>query len=296
LLNEIIESNPIEKAEFTNPSAPTQPEVPTQPSIVEKINPPELITVKDTTKDLHIRGEHYDIDNNTVSKVTRTKDGKKEEMKFTLKNGKVTELYVDGKKVPESEYGKYQSEVDEIIDDLKDAKVDIREAIHDIENLDLEEIHAEIEEAMKNVHIDIKAAQEDIKRAMEDIEMVNVEEIMRNVEIELNELDKLHDMDFDFDIDFDGESYHFDMGEINIEEIREQMNEVREEMREQIDMKKIQSEMLKMQEELSKLTEEEIQFQIQENAKHFEEFNKQETIEDLQKQLEELENLELEEK
>jgi len=296
LLNEIIESNSIEKTELTNPSEPTQPEVPTKPSIVEKINPPEIITVKDTTKDLHIRGEQYDIDNNTISKVTRTKNGKKEEMKFTLKNGKVTELYVDGKKVPDSEYGKYQSEIDVIIDDLKDAKIDIKKAMKEIENLDIEIIRHEMEEAMQDLDIDIKAAQEDIKRAMENVEMVDVEEIMRNVEIELNELDKLYDMDLDFDIDIDGESYHFDMGEINLEEIREQMKEVREEMREQIDMQEIQKEMLKVQEELSKISEEEIKIQMQESAKQLEEFNKQETIKELQEQLEELEKLELEEK
>ncbi len=288
MLHEINKPKPVEKTEISEPS------VPTTPTVVKKIVAPEKTIFKDTTKNLHISGDYYDIDDNTISKIVRTKDGKKEEMKFTLKNGKVTELYIDGKEIPESEYEKYQSEVDEIIDDLKDAKIDIREAIHEIENLDLDELHLELEEAMKNVHIDIKAVQEDIKRAMEDVEMIDIEEIMKNVEVELRELDELHDFDFDFD--FGSESFHFDIDELDLEEIREQLEKAKEVMKDQIDMEEIQREMLKVQEELSKISEENIKMQIEESAKHIEEFNKEETIKEMEETLEELENLELEEK
>jgi bla regulator protein blaR1 len=304
LFNEITKEKPAKE-----PAAPTVPAVPekiekaelsilAEPALledVEEIASPELILERDTIKK-HSR-EYLDIDGNTIIKTRKNKKGKQEELKFTLKNGKVTSLYVDGNEIPEKDYDKYQSEIDKTIDDLEDAKIDIREAIQDIESLDLDELHLEIEEAMKNVHIDMVAVQEDIKRAMEDVKMIDIEEIMKNVELELKELGELQELhDFDIDFDFDDESFHFDMDEINLEEIREQIEKAHEEMKEHVDMEEIQRELLKVQEELSKISEEDIKIQMEESAKHFEEFNKEETIKELEEKLEEIENLELEEK
>ncbi|MCD4834904.1 MAG: M48 family metalloprotease [Bacteroidales bacterium] len=283
LTNEIVKTIEIKSLE----------EIPEQKSIV--VNDVQNINsvVKDTVK---IRKHHHDeidIDENTVIRTYRDDKGKKKEMKFTLTNGKVTELYVDGIEIPESEYDKYQPEIDETIADLKEAKEDIRDAMKDIEDLDIEEIRMEVEEAIKDIHIDMEEMQIEIADAMKNIKEIDVEEILKEVEMELNEI---KDMDFDFDFDFSGETFHFDMEDLNLEEIREEMEKVRESIHENIDMDEIQKEMHKVQEELSKMDMEEIRAQMEENLKHFEEFDKKETINKLEEKLEELEKLELEEK
>ncbi len=254
----------------------------------QNINP----VVKDTVKIREYHHNEIDIDDNTVIRTYR--DGnKKKKMKFTLNNGKVTELYVDGKKIPESEYDKYQADIDETIADLKEAKKDIRDAMKDIEELDFEKIRMEIEEAIKDVHIDMEEMQIEIADAMKNIKEIDVEEILKEVEMELNEI---KNMDFDFDFDFSGETFHFDMEDLNLEEIHAEMEKTREVLREQIDMEVIQKEMLKVQEELSKMDMDEIRTQMEDNLKQFEEFDKKETLKDLEEKLEELEKLELEEK
>ncbi|MCK5028629.1 MAG: M48 family metalloprotease [Bacteroidales bacterium] len=304
MLHEINEPKPVEKVEISEPS------VPTLPAIVDKIVAPEKIVFKDTTDDFHIRGEHYDIDNNTIRKVTRTKDGKKEEMKFTLKNGKVTELYIDGKEVPESEYEKYQSEIDEIIDDLKDAKIDIREAIHDIEDIDLEEIQLELQEAMKDVHVDIEEIQKDIVRIMEETQEINTEKILEEYEQSIKKMKESIDLQkemekweeslgnleielFDYDEFIEKISLiNSKIDDIDTEELRKQINESIN----TIDVEKIMKELEKTHDHLSELEKEEILYQMDRSVEMSEQNDIHKALEELEEKLEELENLELEEK
>ncbi len=235
--------------------------------------------------------DHFEIEDNTVIR-TYKRNGKKQKMKFTLKNGKATDLYVDGKKIPEKDYDQYQDEIDETMDDLKEAKHDIRDAMKDIEDLDLEEIHREIEQAMKDVHVNMEEVQKEIARAMEDIETVDIEEIMENVEMHISDLEEM-DFDFDEDIHFHIEDFDYD---IDLDEVREELERAREEIKMNVDVAAIQKEMMKVQEELSKIDHEEILRQAQEDLKDFEAPNKEEIRKDLEKTLEELEKLELEEK
>jgi beta-lactamase regulating signal transducer with metallopeptidase domain len=282
LINEVVKTKEIKSLE----------EMPEQKSIVKNDVQNINTVIKDTIKIKKHYHNEIDIDDNTVIRTYR--DGnKKKEMKFTLENGEVTELYVDGKEIPESEYDKYQPEIDETIADLKDAKEDIRDAMKDIEDLDIEKIRMEVEEAIKDVHIDMKEMQIEIADALQNIKEIDVEEILKEVEMELNEI---KDMDFDFDFDFSGETFHFDMEDLNLEEIHAEMEKTREALSEQIDVEEIQKEMLKVQEELVKIDMEEIKVQMEENLKHFEKFDKKETIKELEEKLEELEKLELEEK
>ncbi|HAF30399.1 MAG TPA: hypothetical protein DCG75_15260 [Bacteroidales bacterium] len=275
---------PSELKEMESLSVIIAPGVPDLPVI------PNLPTRIDTVK----RSKHYhneiDIKNNTVIR-TYNDQGHKKKIEFTLKNGKVTELYVDGKKIPETDYHKYQKEIDETIGDLKDAKVDIREAMKDIEELDVEKIQMEIQEAMKDVHFDMAEAQEEIARAIEEAHEIDVEDILKEVEMSISNLKDL-DIDFDFDgLDIEIGDIHIDM-----QEIREEMEQARESIRENIDLAEIQKEMLKVQEELSKIDHEKIRMQMEEEIKSFEQHDKEKVIEELEEKLEELEALELEEK
>ena len=259
------------------------------------INRKHEVIVRDTVKiKKSYRDNFIDIDDNTITR-TFNDNGKKRKMKFTLNKGKVTELYVDGKKIPENEYDKYQPEIDETIADLKDAKEDIRDAMKDIEELDIEEIRKEVEEAMKDVHFDMEEMQVELAKAMEDVKEIDLEKILKDVELELNEIKEM-DFDFDFDFDISGETFHFDMEDLDLEKIREEMEKVRESIHENIDMEEIQKEMQKVQEELSKINTEEIRIQMEKNLNHVEEFDKKQTVKELEEKLEELESLELEEK
>ena len=274
-----------ELSEIPTPLKVVPPSIPATPAVI----------LEDTVEILKHHRNEIEIDENTVSKIYRDGKGKKKELKFTLENGLVSELYVDGVEIPESEYNKYQPEIDKTITDLKEAKIDIREAMKDIEELDLEEIHKEMEEAMKSVNIDMDEIHKDIARAMEEVHEIDVEDMVNEIDMKISHLEDL-DMDFDFNFDFSGESFHFDMDNIDLEEIRDEMENVRESIRENINMEDIQREIIKAQEELSKIDHEKIKMQMEENMKHFEDFDKKQTIKELEDKLEELEKLELEEK
>ena len=51
----------------------------------------------------------------------------------------------------------------------------------DIEDLDIEEIRMEVEEAIKDIHIDIEEMQIEIADAMKNIKEIDVEEILKEV-------------------------------------------------------------------------------------------------------------------
>lgn len=247
--------------------------------------------VKDS---VNIRKHDHDeinIEDNTIVR-TYNDHGSKRKMEFTIKNGKVTQLIVDGKEIPENEFNKYQSEIDETIYDLKEAKVDIRNALKEIEELDIEKIHKEVQEAMKDVHIDIAEMQKEVAIAIEEAHAIDVEDILNEVETNIRQIKDL-DIDFDFDHDFDIE---IDDIHIDMDQIREELEKTRESIRENIDMEAIEKEMQKVQEELSKIDHEQIKLQIEEGLKSFEQHDKEKVMRDLEEKLEELEQLELEEK
>lgn len=243
------------------------------------------------------KGKYHDeieIDDNKIVKKIR-KNGTKHQIEFKIKNGKAYDLYVDGKKIPEKDYSEYQDEIDETIDDLEEAKKDIREAMKDIEEFDYEQIHKEVEEAMKDIHIDVTEIQEEMAKAMEEVNLVDIEDIMKEVEINMKHLE---DLNFDYDFDFDMDFNMGELGEINIdlEEIRIEMEKVHEAIKENIDMEAIEKEIQRVQEELGNIDKEKIQIKIEESLRSFEENDKQKIIKELQEKLEELEELELEEK
>ncbi|MBI9053085.1 MAG: M56 family metallopeptidase [Bacteroidales bacterium] len=96
-------------------SKPTEKDVVINKEVIEES------VFKDTVKVNNGNHKIIDIDDNTVTKTIK-KNGKKSEMKFTLKNGDVTELFVDGKEIPRENYSTYQADIDETIEDLQEAK------------------------------------------------------------------------------------------------------------------------------------------------------------------------------
>ena len=252
------------------------------------------VVVLDT---ITINHKKINIQDNTVIKTIEKNNGKKQVMKFTLKNGQITELYIDGKKIPENEHEQYQAEIDQTINDLKHAKDDVRKAMEEIKQLDVAKIQKEVEESMKDFHVDMEKMEIEMAKAMEDIESINLNEIMKTVEMNLDQLE-------DFHFDFDMEGLQKEMHEvrkhirenIDTEEIRREMENVRRSIEQNIDKEEIQKQIQKAQEELSKIDMEEIKLQVEKNLQEFETYDKQKTIDELENKLQELEELELEEK
>ncbi len=276
-------------------------------ALVEVKKPIVKIQPVDTIK-RYQREDHIDIEDNTIIKSFRDKDGKKKEMKFKLKNGAITELYIDGKKIPESDFPKYQPEVDETIADLKEAKEDMQKAMKEIEEIDFEKIKKEVEESMKDVQIDMAKIQEEIAQSIKEAKEIDVEKIMKEVEANMGRM-----KDFDYqeimkDVQESIEEIkHIDMEEIQLqmEEVRKQMENIdydeiraeieknRQEFMTQADMEAIQKEMQKAQQEMAKIDVEKIRIEMEESFKHI---DKDQMMKDMEKELEKLEGLELEKK
>lgn len=297
---------PSEVTEPTMPDAIQDLELNTSNLVIPEAPVAPKTVYRDTIRKYKTHRETIEIDDQTVVYKSK-KNGERQEMKFTMKNGKAIDLYIDGKKIPEKDYPKYQAEVNDVIDDLKAAKDDIRDAMEDIEDLDIEKIQYEIQESMKDFHVDMAEAQKEIAEAMKTVNEVNVEEILNEVQAQINEL---KDIDLDFDIDLEDIYVNIDVDKIkaeieeaqkairenvNMEEIRKELEAARKDM-ENIDMEEIQKEMERAQKELSELNIQEIQKEIQESMEHMEKVDKEEIKKELQEKLEELENLELEEK
>lgn len=259
---------------------------------------------KDTTHKHHYKT--IDIDGQTITKTSRKK-GKESELKFTMKNGKAIDLYVNGKKVDEKDYPKYQKEIDKTIADLEDAKEEIRDSMKDIEDLDIEKIKAEVAEAVMDIDIDMEQIMRDVEKSMKEVEMVNIEEILKEVE---ESMIHLEEMDIDFDFDFDESHVNVDMEAImkEIEEARIHMREnidmdaIRKELEdakkdmENIDMEEIKRQMDEAHKQLSEIDMQKMQKEIQESMKEVEKIDKEKIKKELQESLDEIENLELEEK
>ncbi|HAN19754.1 MAG: hypothetical protein A2X13_12285 [Bacteroidetes bacterium GWC2_33_15] len=287
---------------------------------VSQIVNPELIKpvvnnnikkiVRDTSKTviknkIVVHESDINIENNTVVKKFTDKDGKKKEMKFTLKNGKVIELFVDGKEIPESEYSDYQPEIDETIADLKEAKEDIKKAIKEVEEIDVEKIKKEVEESMAKVHIDMEKINEEIARSMEEAKNIDVEEIMKEVEMNIKDIDfdkqmieiqeslkEIQNIDME-EVKLQIEEARKQLEHVDFEEIRLEIEKNKEQMIKEIDMESIQKEILKAQEEIAKIDMEKIRIEMDESLNNI---DKAKIINDMEKDLEKLEGLELEEK
>lgn len=267
------------------------------------------LTQKDTTI-IKRKGkaDHIEIDSKTIIRDFTDKDGKRKNIKFTLENGNVTEMYVDGKKVPEKEYKTYQPVVDETIDDLKKAKVEIIKAMKVIKDIDTEEIQKEVEVAMKNIHIEMDSINKEVERSLKEIKVIKLDSIMKDVEIGLMSIQKIN-LD---SILIDVQKSISDIKHVDMEEVKKQMEETRKEIdnidfekirkeieinwsetMKDVDKEAIMKEMERVRNELANIDWEKIKVEFEQN---YNSFDKEKTLKDMEKELQKLEGLELEKK
>ncbi len=267
----------------------------------------DIVTLKDTTKRKQ-KFDDIDIQNNTIVRTFIDKDGKRKKMKLTLENGAIAELYIDGKKIPESEFENYQPEVDRTIAEIESAKEEIKTAMKQIEEIDFEVIKRDVKEAMKDVKIDMEKVQIEVAKAMEEMQNVDFEKIREEIEKSLESIKE---------IDIDRELYSIqksieEINKIDLEEIKRQMEETRKQIKE-IDIQRIMADIEKEKEnimigidmetirkEMQKITEDILNFDVERITwdvdSSFERIDKEELMNDLEKELKKLEGLELEKK
>jgi len=265
--------------------------------IPESVTPALPVATNDTT----IR-----IKDNVIQR-TFFRNGKEMDMKMRIEKGEVTELTINGDKIPEKDYGKYQTEIDKTLDDVAKLEEDLNEANEQLNQVDMEKIRMEVEKSMfeaqkkiqeidveamverlEDIHvpeIDEEKLRQEIEQAMQEIRTIDTEKIRAEMEEAMESIsDEMKNIEFP------------DMEELKLE-IDKAMQEVKE-----IDQEKIQKE---IQEALSdiQIDKEEIRKEIQHSLQEIQEIN----MEDVKKEFEtekmkmdemlrEIEKLELEKK
>ncbi|MCF8223553.1 MAG: M48 family metalloprotease [Bacteroidales bacterium] len=191
----------------------------------------DILITQDT-----IRGHNSVIVN---TDWTDPSDNENKRVKALFEFGEITELSIDGEMIPENEYNRY----DELISQLHH---EYREAMEEIEDLNIEEIEREVERAIKEVeYIDIEEIERDVERAMKEVENIDIEEIERDVERAMKEVE---DIDFE-EIERDVERAMKEVEDIDFEEIEREMEKAMKEI-ENIDMEKIEKEVERAMKEL----------------------------------------------
>ena len=204
-------------------------------------------------------------------------DNKEKEATLTFKNGKLTKLIIEGKTIPESDYGKYSDLVKDTKEDLIEIEEDMEEALEDLE-VALEEIE----------EIDFEEIEAELAEALEEIEEINTEEMMEEIEEDLAEI--MEELDEEL----------AELEEIDFEEMQQEIEEALKEVKEfdtQAMMKNIEEEMAQAMEELKNIDMEKIRKEIEQSMKELENIDyekiRKEMEESMKKIEESLEDMEI---
>ena len=307
-----------EPATIAEPAAVSEPTTVAEPSSVSEpagvrpdtpaaaptiISPPVPALPADTSHRHH--RDKMDIKDNIVTREFHNKDGEDHEMKFVIKQGKVKELYVDGKKIPENEFSIYQKEIDITLDDLQDMEHDLKHARKELEHLDFdkirEDIHIEIqhfkEHEMKDLQEEMQKLQEEqIKIQMDEKALqAEIEQAMKDVQIDQ---EKMHEEMIKAQEEITKAMKEFEEGkhEISEEEFKQAMvdmerglAEAKKEMAmmEKEDMQKIMDEALRSVQEIDY---DKIQKEIEEAMKEIKEIDFAEIEKEMQAAMKNMEH------
>jgi bla regulator protein BlaR1 len=241
--------------------------------------------------------------------VQRTffRNGKEMDMKMKIEHGEIIELSVNGKKIPEKDYSKYQDEIDITLDDVFELEEDLTEANDQINKVDMEEISKEVQENMKEIQEKIQEI--DVEAMVENLENIKIpevdeEELKQEIEKAIQEIQNIDTEKIRAEMEFAIQSLNEEIRNIefpNLNELRLEMDKTRQELKE-IDSEKIQKE---IQEAISdiRIDKEEIRREIEKSLQELKEIDMKEIRIDLNNEkvkmdemLKEIEKLELEKK
>jgi len=283
------------------------------------------------TSQRHERG-NMDIKDNKVTRKFHNKEGEEQEMKFMIKQGKVKELYVDGQRIPENEFSKYQKEIDVTMEDLQDMERDLKNAKAGLKQVDFDKIRKEMEFGMQHFNQaemsdlkeEMRALQEEqFKMKLDEKELqAEIEQAMKDVQIDQ---DKLQEEMFKAQEEITKAMKEFEQGKYNLseEEFEQAMKDMerglaeakegmammqKEDMQklmdealksvQEIDYEKMHREIQEAMENIKEIDFEEIEKEMQEAMQNFdvEEFNLDKEKNNIDEMIKELEKLELDKK
>lgn len=236
------------------------------------------------------RDTSFIIKDNVIQR-TIIKNGKETDFKMRVEKGKVTELYVDGSKIPESDFKKYQAEIDKTLADVKDIEKDLSEANQKLNQFEMQEFSREIEESIRRAEkeireIDVEAMLENIKVPEIDQEKIKQEIEKAIQEIETIDMEKIHE-----EMEKAIQSVQEEMKNIELPDMEELKMEIEKDIRElkETDMKEIQHEIQEAMADI-RIEKEELQREIEKSLQEIREID----IEEIQREIEN-ERMEMEE-
>ena len=279
---------------------------------------------------------HYEVADNEGSQhdttlkikdnvITRTIDdnGKVTKLKLVVKGGEVTELYVDGNKIPKEDHGNYQAEIDETLEEvihmkhaLADARVDLdeidwKEMQHEIQEdlqkvmeINIDKIRAELEE-IEFPEIDWEEMQQQIQQSLEDamesLEEIDFEKLRKELEDAFKDID-IEDKDVRREMEHEmQEELTEAMANMEVEKARimEEMDEMREQMYQEheAEMAEAQQEIQRSIQEMETINQEEIRAEMEKAMKEIAdaEIDMEIELKKIDEMINEIEKLELKE-
>ncbi len=266
-------------SEVINPVPVVLPVIPTDikpvvhvavPEIITSVNAPIPVVFNDDTT-LRIK--------DNVIQRTIYKDGKEMDMKLRVEKGRVIDLTVNGNKIPEKDWRKYQDEIDETLADVRKIEEDLNEANEFLDQQNMEKIRQELEKS--------------VQEAREKIQEIDIEAMVQRLEnIQIPEIDQEK-------LKMEIEQAMKEIQEIDVDKIREEMEfamqSLCEEMR-QIELphaEQLKQEIEKARQELEKIDQEKIQFEVQEAMKEIQ-INKEELKREIEESLHKMQEIDLE--
>lgn len=284
------------------------------PFAAAKVTLPSPLTLPADTSHRH-ETENIDIKDNKVTRNFSDKEGEKQEMKFVIKQGKVKELYVDGQRIPDNEFSKYQKEIEVTMEDLQDMERDLKNAKVELEQVDFDKISKEMEFEMQhfnhheisNLQQEMRALQEEqFKMQLNEKELqAEIEQAMKDVQIDQ---EKMQEEMFKAQEEITKAMEEFDQGKYNLseEEFEQAMKDMEHGMAEakegmammqKEDMQKLMDEALKS---IQEIDYEKMHREIQEAMENIKEIDFEEIDKEMQAAMQNLEeeklNLDIEKK
>jgi bla regulator protein blaR1 len=258
------------------------------------VTPPLPVIPRDTS---------LKVKDNVIQR-TFLKNGKETDLKMKIEQGEIKELSINGEKIPETEYGNYQAEIDETLEDVKNLERDLSEANQQLNQVNAEEIERELEENMREIEEQIREI--DVEAMVENIEIpeIDKEKMRQEIEHAIQEIETIDMEKIREEMEFAMQSACEEMEKIEIPEMNElkmEMNKALQELKE-IDQEKIQKEIQEAMEDIQ-IDKEALKREIEKSVQEMKEIDTKEirkNIEDdrtkMEEMLREIEKLELEDK
>ncbi len=206
-----------------------------------------------------------DMDDDRIITHRENKKGEKEKVEMRFDNGKLTQLVINGKMIPEEEYINYKKLIADTRQEIAKASQEVAKAEKELDEIKEEEIEREIQQALEEARaVSEEEIEMEIEKAMGEIEKIEQEEIRKEVETALEEARR--------------ELERAEMEDINWDSLQTEIDKALSE----IDWEEIKKEIRKAMEEVE-MSEEEIDRAMEETSKAMEEIDWNEIHESIQK-------------